>query len=58
VIIRGGLNAVSEIYDPLGSIATSDSDGSLCVYAAGSGVYMIKNRRGSTQSYALMFMGS
>lgn len=58
VAVRGGNNSVSEIYDAIGTIATTDTGGNLCIVSVGSGSYLIINRLGSTQSFALMFMGS
>jgi hypothetical protein len=57
VLVRGGLDQAVEIYDLFTTIMTTDTDGSFCVFPAGSGAYTLRNRRGSSQTFGFMFMG-
>jgi hypothetical protein len=49
------ISGLTELADPSGHLATSDSDGSLCIYksATNGNNYVIKNRVGSTRSISI-----
>lgn len=57
VLIQGGLNSVTQISDLSSNISTTDTAGQLCVLAAGSGAYSIKNRIGASVTLVVRFMG-
>jgi hypothetical protein len=57
VIIRGSHNLLIEKYDALGSIAITDLDGMLCFLTDLDGTYSIKNRRGGSRTFNMLFHG-
>jgi len=49
------ISGLTELADPSGHLATSDSDGSLCIYksATNGNNYVIKNRVGSSRAISI-----
>jgi len=58
VYIRGGVNSVSIIDDALSNFSTADTDGKLCIIAAGGSAYTLKNRLGFNSIFILRFFGA
>lgn len=56
--LRGGVDSVTKINDPLDVLDVADTDGKLCCLADGDGTYTLKNRLGGDYNFYLTFLGS
>lgn len=55
--IRGAVNAVTIIDDPMTKLAIADTDTKLCCIADGDSTYTLKNRLGGVRNFTLMHLG-